>query len=154
MEVRQVMKTRVVSIPADATLGEAVRTLVEKRVGLLPVVDAGGKLVGVLRLRDVLNLCLPSFVRMVEDYDFVHDFGAGELSHIDRSVAATAVLEHVQPAMAVDADSGLMRAHAFMRQHDLHDLPVVDSDGRLVGIASWVDVGVGFLGSAAAPTGG
>jgi CBS domain-containing protein len=151
MQIRQVMKTRVVSIPVEASLGEAVRLMVGQRIGLLPVVDRERKLVGVLRLRDVLALCLPSFVGLMEDTDFVRDFGAGELGQIDPALSANPVTDHMQPARALPADSGLLRAHAFMRQHDLPDVPVIDADGRLVGIASWVDVGVGFLGQATGP---
>jgi CBS-domain-containing membrane protein len=40
-----------------------------------------------------------------------------------------------------------------MRQHDLRDLPVVDEEGHLVGLASWVDVGVAFLESWSRPPG-
>jgi CBS-domain-containing membrane protein len=34
-----------------------------------------------------------------------------------------------------------------MLQHELHDLPVVDKEGRLIGIASRVDIGATILKS-------
>jgi len=51
----------------------------------------------------------------------------------------------MQPAIRVEEDCGLLRAYAFMLQHRILDLPVVDKDGRLVGLASRVDIGVAIL---------
>ncbi len=45
---------------------------------------------------------------------------------------------------AVEEDSSLIKALSLMIKHDLIDLPVV-RDGRLVGIASRVDIGRAFL---------
>jgi hypothetical protein len=49
--------------------------------------------------------------------------------------------------VAVREDAGLLRAYATMLRHDLHDLPVIDQDGRLCGIASRVDIGTTILTS-------
>ena len=38
-----------------------------------------------------------------------------------------------------------LRAFDIMNSNDLYDLPVVDDDGRLVGLASRVDVGIALL---------
>jgi len=145
MPIESVMKRDVVSIDQGATLGQALDTLTRHRIGMLPVVDADGKLLGVLRLRAILQLLLPAFVDMVDDYDFVEDFGALEHSAISDERHGAPVTEVMDPPHAVVSDCGLLRAHAFMRQHDLYDLPVVDERGRLIGLASWVDVGIGFL---------
>jgi len=154
MQIEDVMKRDVVSIDQSATLGQALDMLSRHRIGVLPIVDRDGKLVGALRLRSILELALPAFVDMVEDYDFVEDFGALERSVIGEERRRAPVTELMDPPLSVTADSGLLRAHAFMRQHDLHDLPVVDRDGRLIGLASWVDVGIGFLEGRSRAAGG
>lgn len=145
MLIESVMKREVVSIRDTERLEEAIDLLVTHRIGMLPVVDADGILIGIVRLRDLLDLLLPAFVRMVEDYDFVQDFGGLEMGHIPAEALAAPVRAQMSEPLSVAVDSGLLRTHAFMRQHNLHDLPVVDNEGRLVGLASWVDVGVGFL---------
>ncbi len=147
MIVGAVMKTQVISIPHDALLEEAVRSFVQHRVGTLPVLAADGKLLGMLDLQAVLNLVLPPFVRLVSDFDFVHDFGPVEFSEMDDAMRARKVSELMQPSHAIEESSGLLRAYAYMLQHDLGNVLVTDSEGRLVGIASRVDVGVGFLRS-------
>lgn len=47
--------TRVISVPQDAALAEAVRLLVQHEIGGLPVVDRQGKPVGFLSERDIVR---------------------------------------------------------------------------------------------------
>lgn len=143
--IKNCMKRMVISISASATLRQAAALIVERHIGLLPVVDDRGKLAGVLGLSDLLSLQLPDFFQLIPDFDFVHDFGAVETTRptpeeIDRPVTA-----RMRPGLYVDENCGLLRAYALMLRHNLHDLPVVAKDGTLVGIASRVDIGAKIL---------
>jgi CBS domain-containing protein len=135
------MKRNVVSIGATATIGEAAALFVARHIGLLPVLEEHNQPVGVVGLRELLTLALPAFVNLVEDFDFVHDFGAVESARPAPEILAQPATTIMRPAFTVREDCGLLRAYALMRQNDLHDLPVVAADGTLVGIASRVDVG-------------
>jgi CBS domain-containing protein len=145
MDVKAHMKRNVVSIPATATIREAARVLVKRHVGLLPVVDDGDKPIGVISLRDLLSLELPDFVSFVADLDFVHDFGAVETTRPPAEKLDESIRNLMKPAITVHEDAGLLRAYALMLQHSLHDILVVSKDGKLVGIASRVDIGVAIL---------
>jgi CBS domain-containing protein len=147
MEIRDCMKHKVFSISVTATIREAAALVVERHIGLLPVVNELGKPVGVIRLADLLSLELPDFFNMLSDLDFVHDFGAVETTRpspeeLDRPIATL-----MQPVTFVEETCGLLRAYALMLKHNLHDLPVVSVEGALVGIASRVDIGVAILSS-------
>lgn len=140
------MKHDVISISISATIDEAAVLFVERHIGTLPVVDAEGKLVGILHIRDLLELVMPSFVRLVEDFDFVRgDFSVFETLLPTLEVAIQPASSIMVPPVSVRASSGLLRAFAIMNSHHLYDLPVVDDDGRLVGLASRVDVGTALL---------
>lgn len=145
MRVRECMKRNVVSITASATIGQAAALFAARHIGMLPVVDPLGRLAGILQLRDLLELVMPDFVRFMEDFDFLLDFGALESRQPSAEVMAQPVREVMEPPVSVDETCGLLRAFAVLRQHDLHDLPIVKADGRLVGIASRVDVGTALL---------
>lgn len=147
MKISSCMKRMVFSIPASATIGDAVGIFIDKHIGLLPVVDERGRPVGVLGLREMLSLALPSFVDLIGDLDFVKDFGAVENAQPAAEILARPVTTLMKPATTVKENSGLLRAYAFMIQHKLHDLPVVSEDGALSGIASRVDVGTAILAS-------
>jgi CBS domain-containing protein len=139
------MKRSVVSIPDTSTIREAAAEFVRAHVGLLPVLDQEKKLVGVVGLRDMLVLELPDFINFVADVDFVHDFGAVETRHPPASILDGSIETLMKPAITVQEDSGLLRAYALMLQQDLHDMPVVSEDGKLVGVASRVDLGTKIL---------
>jgi len=145
MNISDCMKRNVVSITETASVREAAAIFVKKHIGLLPVLDQNNKLVGVVGLRDLLFLELPDFVNFVADVDFVHDFGAVETTHPPASVLDKSIKTLMKPTITVHEDSGLLRAYALMLQHDLHDMPVVSEDGKLVGVASRVDIGITIL---------
>jgi CBS domain-containing protein len=140
------MKREVVSISVAATIGEAASLFVEEHIGTLPVVSEKGKLVGILHIRDLLELIMPSFVNIVEDFDFVlGDFSVFEDKLPTRKSAAQPVSSVMAPPVSVKTISGLLRAFAIMNKNQLYDIPVVDDNGRLVGLASRVDVGTALL---------
>jgi len=145
MNVSSCMKKHVVSIPATATIRDAAAIIVSRHIGLLPVVDKNNKPVGEIGIRDLLTLELPDFVSFVADVDFVHDFGAVETTRPSARTLDKSVKTLMKPAITVEEDCGLLRAYALMLQHNLHDMLVVSKDGKLIGVASRVDIGVSVL---------
>lgn len=109
--------TEVATIGADATVGDAVRLLGERRIGALPVVDADG-VAGIMSERDVIY-CL-------------RDHGAEVLDWPISRVMSS-------PAITVDPSTPVLSALALITQRRVRHLPVV-SDGRLVGIVSIGDL--------------
>ena len=145
MIVKNCMKRNVISIDEKTTLREAAVILVKKHIGLLPVVDRDDHPVGVIGLNDLLKLELPDFVNFVTDVDFVHDFGAVEDTRPSAKTLNKNIKSFMRPVITVEEDCGLLRAYALMLQQNLHDMPVISKDAKLVGITSRVDVGVAIL---------
>ncbi len=146
MNVRSCMKQNVVFLHPSATIGEAARLFVQHHVGTLPVVDDGRRLIGILHLRDLIQLVMPAFTKLLEDFDFVlKDFGEYEESQPSPEVVTQPVVEVMEEAVWVKVHSGLLRAFALLDEHDLYDLPVVDEDEHLVGLASRVDIGTALM---------
>ena len=65
------MKRRVISFSPETTVRETAHVVARSRIGTLPVVDAGGVLLGVARLEDILRVFMPAFVSLLQDIDFV-----------------------------------------------------------------------------------
>ncbi len=145
MNILNSMKKTVYSITPDTTVQQAAETFVKHHIGTLPVVDEQKKLVGILLIRDLFTLMLPDFVNMMQNIDFVVDFGAAEARHPDALLLQKPVSEVMQPPVFTESDCSLLRASALFKKHNLPDLPVVDEEGRLIGIASLVDIGTSFL---------
>ena len=144
--IGQSMKHEVISISVTATISEAATLFVEEHIGTLPVIDEDRKLVGILHIRDLLELVMPSFVKLVEDFGFVRDdFSVFETLLPPPVVDIQPASSIMVPPVSVRVGSGLLRAFAIMNRHHWYDLPVVDNDDRLVGLASRVDVGTALL---------
>ncbi|MBN2388291.1 MAG: CBS domain-containing protein [Anaerolineales bacterium] len=145
MRIKDCMKHNVFYIRHSATLADAVKMFCEHHIGTLPVVDDQERLIGILQLRDLLSLVMPDFVRLVDDFDFVQDFGAVENRQPDEDELRRPVSAYMQDPLSVDENCGLLRASSVLHHDQVYDLTVVDSDGRLVGIASRVDIALAFL---------
>lgn len=146
LEICGCMKKEVISVGPSTSVKHAATLLAEKRVGTLPVVDEGGILLGVASITDIVQIFLPDFVTLLDNIDFVKDYGAVKTpSQKDCERAETlTVADIMAEPVAVEGNSSLIRALSVMEKHSIHDLPVV-TEGRLVGIASRVDIGRAFL---------
>jgi CBS domain-containing protein len=141
------MKCQVIAVSPTITAPEAAHIVASNHVGTLPVVDDLGLLVGVVRLEELLQVFMPDFVALMDSIVLVHDFGALEtLRPQDVPGAAQLTMRDLmQPPVAVEQTCGLLRAFATMTEHEIRDLPVVDTAGALVGIASRADIAATFL---------
>jgi Mg/Co/Ni transporter MgtE len=145
MNIQNSMKKRVISVLDTDNLGTAAKQFVKYHVGTLPVINTDGKLVGVLKLHGLLTLILPAFISLMEDFDFVGDFGAMESIRPSQEIVSKQVSVVMEAPVYVDDTCGLSRAFSLLHRHNLTDLPVVDSDHHLIGIASRVDIGTAIL---------
>ena len=145
VNISHCMKRNVICITMETKLRDAAMRLVEHHVGMLPIIDEENRVVGMLGLADILELLLPDFVHLLDNLDFVHDFGALEDVRVDAEMGSRLVSEIMRKPVTVKEDAGLLRAYTKMLKHNLHDLPIVKPDGTLVGIASRVDIGTAIL---------
>ena len=145
MSIEDHMKTAVITITAQHTVRQAAALMVEKHIGSLPVIGADGRLIGLLTINDLLDLFLPNFVSLLDEIDFVPDFGELETRPADAATAGLSVLQVMREPVSALRTSGLLRAFAELSRHNIPDLPIVDEEDRLVGIVSRVDVGTAFL---------
>jgi len=143
--IDQCMKRDVISIPTRATVQDAIVLCVRHHIGTLPVIDLNGLLVGTIRLADLIGLGMPDFLQFLDHIEFIHTFGALELQHPGGEVLSKPVNAMMNEAVSVEESAGLLRASALLYKNQLMDIPVVDHQHRLVGIASRVDIGVALL---------
>jgi CBS domain-containing protein len=117
-DIREVMTSKVCSIDADKPVAYAAKMMRDEDVGLAPIVE-GDRLVGTLTDRDIA-------IRVVAE-------GRDPQSTTVRDVASTDLV-------TVDPEQDLDEALRLMAQHQVRRLPVVEEDGRLVGVLAQADV--------------
>jgi IMP dehydrogenase len=145
VKINDCMKQKVVSSLPSITIQAAAQILSQNHIGTLPLVDEALHLIGLVRMRDLITLAMPDFVNLVENVDFVHDFGAVENHKPGSEILNLPISKIMSEPVALEESAGLLRAVALLQEHKLDDLPVVDSENRLVGIASYVDIGVALM---------
>lgn len=121
MRVREIMIRYPVVVGEDDPIGHAAASMAEYEVGILPVVGGGQsrRLQGVITDRDIT----------VRHVAWNHD---GSCSVADHMTSGEVVTAH-----ELDPVEDLIRR---MRRTGLRRMPVVDGDGRLVGIVSRTDL--------------
>ena len=125
LTVRDAMTEPAVSVSPSDSLLDAARLMVDHQIRHLPVVD-NAEVVGMLSDRDIRTVAGDP-VRYLESRE---GNGAHDLNVRD-AMAPTALTIH--------ANRPLRDLAHELAEERLGALPVVDSDGRLVGIVSYVD---------------
>jgi len=142
--VRDVMTTTVITLRPEQSFEEAADTLAEHSIGAAPVVDADGKLIGLLRDEDLIlseaNLHAPTWFNFLgAEFPMPGEQKRFE-SELKRMTAA-----NVQELMTTDfptctPDDTLGTVAARMHDADVSHMPVVDGGGKLVGIVARGDL--------------
>jgi len=147
MNVRDAMKHNVISATPEMTVLEAARLIVRHKVGALPVVGKDKQLVGLLTIRDLLDIFIPNYFDQIENMQFVHGFGALEdfLPKDVPEIGSKTLQTLMGPPISVNEDESILRVATRMVRHKAIDLPVVNHAGQLVGLVSHVDIGSQFL---------
>jgi CBS domain-containing protein len=131
--VKDIMTADVVAVRADASYQDLAAQLRSRRVSGFPVVDDEGKVVGVVSGADLLAAETSGFAGH-------HGHPAFRHHHQPPSAAPSAAGLMTRPAVTIGPDEPVRRAAQLMSARKLRRLPVVDHDGRLVGILSRADV--------------
>jgi IMP dehydrogenase len=103
-----------ITLTQDATLGDAERLMRTYRISGVPIVDAGGKLIGILTNRDLR---------------FEDDLSLRVSERMTRDNLVTAA-----------EGTTLETARDILKRHRLEKLPVVDPEGRLTGLITIKDI--------------
>ena len=141
LHVVDVMTSEVVTVTPETGFRDAVRLLTEQRVGVLPVVE-GDRLVGILTQSDLL---------LKEEAGDRPDPMAGlpwqrHRSRLRASATCVGRAMSKRPWTVAPAATLSEAAH-LMHRHGVGGLPVVEGDGRLVGIVTRSDLLSVFLRS-------
>jgi CBS domain-containing protein len=119
MKVHEIMTREAVACQVDADIGTAARLMLQGRFGTLPVVDAHGKVVGIITDRDI----------------------AMAAATRQRNASSIAVHEAMSPRVrGCFAHDEIGAALKQMEEARVRRLPVLDANGHLTGILSIDDI--------------
>lgn len=135
MNVRDIMTANVAAVGGDATLKQVAELMVDRGVSGVPVVDAEGRVLGVVSEADIVIKAASHPERAGVFWRLF----APETLDIQRLQAATAAEAMSAPAVTVEAGQSVAEAARIMVDAGVKRLPVV-ADGKLAGIVSRADI--------------
>ncbi len=103
-----------VTLLEDATIADALRLMKENKIGGIPIIDANGKLKGILTNRDL---------RFETNYK--------------RKVSEVMTSQNLVTAVT---GTDLKKAEQILRQHKIEKLPVINKQGKLTGLFTYRDI--------------
>jgi CBS domain-containing protein len=135
MRAHQIMTRPVITVTPDTTIVDAANTMLQKHISGLPVVDAAGKLVGIISEGDFIRRSeigtqrkRGRFLKFIlgagqEAVDFVHEHG--------RKIAEIMTPE----PLTIGEETPLEEIVRLMEKNNVKRLPVIRGD-KIVGIVS------------------
>ena len=103
-----------VKLDEKALVVDALKLMAEHRIGGIPVVDASDRLVGIVTNRDL------RFEKRMQ-----------------RPVAEVMTKERIITALP---DTNMVQAEGILQEHKIEKLPVIDGQGKLVGLITYKDI--------------
>ena len=103
-----------VTLLQTATIGDALRLMKENKIGGIPIVDKSGKLVGILTNRDL---------RFEDDPK--------------RKISEVMTKENL---ITAPEGTDLKKAQIILRNYKIEKLPVVNKNGKLIGLITYRDI--------------
>lgn len=103
-----------ITLNKNSTIGDALKLMRENKIGGIPIVDANNKLVGILTNRDLRF-----------EYDK------------KKQVAEVMTKENL---ITAPEGTDLKKAEKILRQYKIEKLPVVNKQGKLIGLITYRDI--------------
>jgi len=139
------MQRNVVSVHPQDEVETLLRVLRQHELPGVPVVDDVGKLVGIVTEADLVirdedaDLHLPHYIELWGGVVFLESVKHYE-ERLRRAFAATVAEMMTPDPLSVTPEDSVRDAARLIAEHKHNRLPVVDPDGRLVGMVTRVDV--------------
>ena len=142
--VADIMDTDLVTVSPDTSVEDVVRTLKTHELPGVPVVNDGGRCVGIVTEADLVltdeegDLHIPHYVELMGGIVYLEPLRRFE-ERLRKATASTAGDMMTEDPVTVDATATVREAARIIAEEGHNRLPVVEH-GRLVGVVTRVDV--------------
>jgi CBS domain-containing protein len=143
--VREIMDSEAETVAPDTPVEDVVRLLRENELPGVPVIDGDGRCVGIVTEADLVlpddqgDLHIPHYINLFGGTVFLEPLGRFE-QRLRKAFASKASDMMTSDPDTVGPDTSVRDAARLIHESGHNRLPVVDGDGRLVGVVTRVDV--------------
>lgn len=145
-KARDIMSYPAISVNEDQTLQETIELLAEHRFSGVPVVNSAGKPIGIISDTDIIRYShqvkvvpktnLSGWISPYADVNDLVSMRKG-MDSLHRTRVGTVMTRKVY---TVTEDAPANEIARLMNKRNINRIPVVDSEGRLVGVVTRADM--------------
>ena len=117
--VENVMTTTIVTLPATASIREAIKNMAEKSISCIVIVDALNKPIGIITERDIVKKV--AYKNISPDNPLVNTVMSS-------------------PVLSIPKDTNVLEAMMTMQKNKFRRVVVTDAAGALIGLITQTDL--------------
>ncbi len=136
VRVAEIMVKNVVTAERETRIDEVIRLLADHNISGLPIVDDNKRVIGVVSEADIVSV---TGLKRGHTFKEIMRHLLGEPLP-ERKGDSRAMDIMSAPAITVHPEEGLQKAARILDERRIKRLPVVDQEGRLLGIVSRADI--------------
>ncbi len=143
MQVKEVMSREVLAVGRSMSLKEILRMFKDFHVfPLVPVVEEGNRLVGVVSFRNIIDAFQYSNPDVLKLIPFLDEEESIFELDVPEDMGDLILVEDIMDReyLFIREDAALEEVYSLMKMHLKEELPVVDRIGRLVGRVGIFDI--------------
>lgn len=141
--VADVMSRNPVVVKRETSLTEAIKILAERRISGLPVVDDNGKLIGIISETDLMwqetGVTPPAYIMFLDSVIYLQNPATYERD-LHKALGQTVGEVMSKDPITIAPDKSLRDAAKLMHDKNIHRLPILDSEGQVIGILTRGDI--------------
>ncbi|PAX47324.1 CBS domain-containing protein [Brunnivagina elsteri] len=141
--VANVMSHNPVVVRCETPLKDAIAILAERRISGLPVVDESGKLIGIISETDLMwqetGVTPPAYIMFLDSVIYLQNPGKYDRD-LHKALGQSVGEVMSKNPITVSPDKPLRDAARLMHDKSVNRLPVLDSEGQVIGILTRGDI--------------
>lgn len=141
--VAEIMTQEPIVVTSETSLDEAIQIMAERRFSGLPVVDAAGKLVGIISQGDLMwresGVTPPPYIMVLDSVIYLEN-PAKYQRELHKALGQTVGEVMSTNPQTIRPEKSVRDAAELMHEKGVHRLPVIDSAGKPIGILTRGDI--------------
>jgi CBS domain-containing protein len=139
---RDIMTTDIITVKKETSIRELAELFTRYRIGNIPVVDAQGRLIGIVSESDLIeqdkNFHIPTVISLFDWIIYLESDKKFE-KELKKMTAQTVGDIYTGEVETVSPETPVSDIADIMSSKKIHSLPVVEGD-RMIGIVSRIDL--------------
>jgi CBS domain-containing protein len=139
---RDIMTAEVLMVTPETSISDLSKTLENRQFGGVPVVDEGGRLVGVITQSDLVERAremeLPPAINIL-DFHIYLQIPSHLIQRVEKMLGTTVGDCMTRNPVTVSPDTPVSQIAALMAKQKVHTIPVLKG-GKIVGIIGKMDL--------------